>query len=144
MLRTIRGRLTLSYALLLALTLSLMGTFLVESLDHYYLKESTANLEAHARVFTHYAELSFLGNALARRFSQDVDARVQILDVNGTVVGDSRWPEERTMGQTIGGVLVKRALAGEVASEVVPADGGRLLHVAAPLKADGSTVGVVY
>ncbi|MDI3538113.1 MAG: two-component system, OmpR family, phosphate regulon sensor histidine kinase PhoR [Bacillota bacterium] len=144
MLRTIRGRLTLSYALLLFLTVSLMGTFLVGALDHYYLKESTANLEAHARVFTHYAELSFLGNALARRFSQDVDARVQILDVSGTVVGDSRWPEERTIGQTIGGALVKRALSGDVASEVVPATGGRLLHVAAPLKADGNTVGVVY
>lgn len=144
MLRTIRGRLTLSYAVLLFFTVTLMGTFLLESLDRYYLKESQAQLTAHARVFSHYAELSFLGNALARRFGQDVAARVQILDASGTVVGDSRWPEERVMGQTIGGALVERALKGEVASEVVRAGGSRVLHVAAPLKVQGSTVGLVY
>ncbi|HHV58678.1 MAG TPA: cell wall metabolism sensor histidine kinase WalK [Firmicutes bacterium] len=144
MLRTIRGRLTLSYAVLLFVTVSLLGTFLLESLNRYYLKESRAKLEAHARVFSHYAELSFLGNALARRFSQDVDARVQILDVNGTVVGDSRWPEERAMGQTIGGPLVERALAGEVVSQVARAGGSRVLYVAAPLRVQGGTVGLVY
>lgn len=61
--------------------------------------QAPANLKAHARVFARYAELSLVGNALARRFSQEIDASVQILDVNGTVVGDSGWPEERAIAR---------------------------------------------
>ncbi|NLY51028.1 MAG: cell wall metabolism sensor histidine kinase WalK [Firmicutes bacterium] len=145
MVRTIRGRLTVSYAILLFLTVSLMGAFLLQSLDRYYLKESESKLMAHARVFSHYAEHSFLGNALAQRFGEDVDARVLILDGNGMVVGDSEWPKERAVGQTIGGPLVQQALAGELVSEVVKdEDGHRVLHVAAPLVTQASTVGLVY
>ncbi len=144
MLSSIRSRLTVSYVILVVLTVSLLGTFIVQSLDSYQIGEAQAQLKAHARVFSHYAELSFLGNALAQRFGQDVAARVQILDVKGVVVGDSRPPDERSLGEIIGGELVEQALKGEVVSEVSREDGNRALHVAAPLTAQNQVVGLVY
>lgn len=144
MLHSIRSRLTASYVLLVVLTVSLLGTFLVQSLDSYQIREAETQLKAHARVFSHYAELSFLGNALAQRFGQDVAASVQILDINGVVVGDSRSPEERSLGETIGGPLVEQALAGEVVSQVDYENSSRALHVAAPLSVQGQVVGLVY
>ncbi len=83
MFNSIRSRLIVSYVVLVVLTVSLLGTFLVQSIDNYQIRKAEAQLKAHARVLSHYAELSFLGNALAERFGQDVDARVQILDANG-------------------------------------------------------------
>lgn len=144
MFNSIRSRLIVSYVVLVVLTVSLLGTFLVQSIDNYQIRKAEAQLKAHARVLSHYAELSFLGNALAERFGQDVDARVQILDANGVVVGDSCPPEERSLGETIGGQLVKSSLAGEVVSEIEYANDSRALHVMAPLTAQGQVVGLVY
>ncbi|MGI6128533.1 MAG: ATP-binding protein [bacterium] len=144
MLNSIRSRLTASYVLLVVLTVSLLGTFLIQSLDSYQVREAENQLKAHARVFSHYAELSFLGNALAQRFGQDVEANVQILDINGVVVGDSRPPDERSLGETIGGELVDQALSAGVASQVDFENGSRVLHVAGPLSVQGEVVGLVY
>ena len=144
MLRSIRGRLTISYVALVILTVSLLGTFLVQSLNYYQIREVKAQLKAHARVFSHYAELSFLGNALAQRFGQDVNAKVWILDAQGVVVGDSRLPQERTLGEIVSGPLVEQALGGEISSELGWQDGSRVLYVAAPLTAQGQVVGLVH
>ena len=144
MLNTIRSRLTASYVLLIVLTVSLLGTFLLQSIDNYQVREAKNQLKAHARVFSYYAELSFLGNALAEKFGQDVDADVQILDINGVVVGDSRPSEERSLGEIVRSDLVDRALEDNLVSQVDFENGVRVLHVAAPLSVQNQVVGLVY
>lgn len=145
MFKSIKWRLTLTYLILIFISLTAMGTFLLRAMDHYYVREIEENLLAHARVLSHYAELTFLGNDLARQFGKDVEARVQILDDRGRVVGDSLWPEA-PIGEPLEHPGVEEALAGDVRSGIKePSPGGeRLLHVAAPLRSDPDIIGAVY
>ncbi|MGI6575024.1 MAG: two-component system histidine kinase PnpS [bacterium] len=146
MFSSIKWRLTLVYLILILLSLTIMGAFLLEAMNRSFVEETEENLTAHARVFSHYAELTFLGNDLAKKFGTDVDARVQILDDRGVVVGDSLWPDV-PIGEPLAIPEVEAALAGEVLShlETLP-DGERIMHVAAPLRTGGSSdiIGVVY
>ena len=145
MFNSIKWRLTITYIILIVLSLSVTGLFLVEAMDRYFVSDTEETLTAHARVFTHYAELTFLGNDLAQKFGRDVDARVQILDERGIVVGDSLWPEV-PIGEPLGGQEVERALRGQIVSrrDATSPEGERLLHVAAPLRTEDGIIGAVY
>ena len=145
MFKSIKWRLTLTYLILIFLSLTAMGTFLLKAMDHYYVREIEENLMAHARVLSHYAELTFLGNDLARQFGKDVEARVQIFDDGGQVVGDSLWPEAPP-GEELEHPGLEEALTGEVLSGIREASPGRerLLHVAAPLRSGQEIIGAVY
>ncbi|NLP18962.1 MAG: cell wall metabolism sensor histidine kinase WalK [Firmicutes bacterium] len=145
MFKSIKWRLALTYLILILISLTAMGTFLLRAMDHYYVREIEENLMAHARVLSHYAELTFLGNDLARQFGQDVEARVQILDDGGRVVGDSLWPEA-PIGEPLEHPGVEEVLAGEVQSGLKQSPPGeeRMLHVAAPLRSGQDIIGAVY
>jgi two-component system phosphate regulon sensor histidine kinase PhoR len=145
MFRSIKWRLTLTYLILILLSLAIMGAFLLHAMERYYVREIEENLMAHARVFSHYAQLTFLGNDLAQQFGRDMDARVQILDDGGRVVGDSLWPDV-AIGEPLVRPGVKEALAGEVVSsrEQAGPGGERLLCVAAPLRSGTEIIGAVY
>ena len=114
-------------------------------MEGYHIREIEENLMAHARVFSHYAQLTFLGNDLAQQFGRDMDARVQVLDDGGRVVGDSLWPDV-AIGEPLVQPGVKEALAGEVVSsrEQAGPGGERLLCVAAPLRSGTEIIGAVY
>ncbi|HHW55732.1 MAG: ATP-binding protein [bacterium] len=145
MFRSIKWRLTLTYFILILLSLAIMGTFLLHAMEGYHIREIEENLMAHARVFSHYAQLTFLGNDLAQQFGQDVDARVQILDDGGRVVGDSLWPDV-AIGEVLDRPGVREALAGEMVSsrQRDETGGERLLCVAAPLRSGNEIIGAVY
>ncbi|HHY36363.1 MAG TPA: cell wall metabolism sensor histidine kinase WalK, partial [Firmicutes bacterium] len=145
MFRSIKWRLTLTYFILILLSLTIMGAFLLHAMERYHIREVEENLIAHARVFSHYAQLTFLGNDLAQQFGRDVDARVQILDDGGRVVGDSLWPDV-PIGEILDRPGVKEALAGDVVSSLEQAGPGgeRFLTVAAPLRSGDEIIGAVY
>lgn len=145
MLNSIKWRLTLVCLLLVTLSLAVLGTVLLTAMENYFLRETEESLVAHARVFSHYAELTFLGNDLAQQFGEDVDAHVQILDSDGVVVGDSLWPDA-PLGERLDTPLVESALAGEVESEIHREEDRRerFMRVVAPLRAGGNTIGAVH
>jgi two-component system phosphate regulon sensor histidine kinase PhoR len=141
--RGIKWRLTITYLLI---TLIIMSTFyfsLTKGLEGYLTKTLENRLVTHARVFSHYAELTFLGNDLAQRFGEDVNVRVRILDYRGMVVGDSAFPSNQ-IGEIINTQTVQKALAGEIARDVALGEGKqRVMNVSAPLIANNSIIGVV-
>lgn len=139
----IKWRLTITYMLI---TLTIMSTFyfsLTKGLERYLTKTLENRLVTHARVFSHYAELTFLGNDLAQRFGEDVNVRVRILDYRGMVVGDSAFPSSQ-IGEIMDTQTVKKALAGEIARNIIREENGkRSMVVSAPLIANNNIIGVV-
>lgn len=99
MFRTIRWRLAASYAALILLSVTLMGTLALSIVQSYVGREESAYLKANAQQIAELAE-RFLGPPIRRIALEELastsaflgDARVRILDSEGSVVADSGDP----------------------------------------------------
>jgi len=99
MFRTIRWRLAASYALLILLSVTLMGAAALSIVQSYVGREESAYLRANAQQIAELAQ-RFLGPPVRRIALEELastsaflgDARVRILDSDGTVVADSGDP----------------------------------------------------
>ncbi len=99
MFRTIRWRLAASYAALILLSVTLMGTLALSIVQSYVGREESQYLKANAQQIAELAE-RFLGPPIRRIALEELastsaflgDARVRILDSEGSVVADSGDP----------------------------------------------------
>ena len=99
MFQTIRWRLAASYALLILLSVTLMGTLALSIVQSYVGREESAYLRANAQQIAELAQ-RFLGPPVRRIALEELastsaflgDARVRILDSDGAVVADSGDP----------------------------------------------------
>ena len=99
MFRTIRWRLAASYALLILLSVTLMGAAALSIVQSYIGREESAYLRANAQQIAELAQ-RFLGPPVRRIALEELastsaflgDARVRILDSEGAVIADSGDP----------------------------------------------------
>jgi len=99
MFRTIRWRLAASYAALILLSVTLMGTLALSIVQGYVGREESAYLRANALQIAELAQ-RFLGPPIRRIALEELastsaflgDARVRIMDTDGAVVADSGDP----------------------------------------------------
>lgn len=95
MFKRLRWRLTATYIGLVIMSMLVLGAYLLNSLEDYFYDSLKTRLETEALLACDLLEprqdrwnATTMGE-LARRIAQDVKARVTIIDINGTVLGDS-------------------------------------------------------
>jgi len=96
MFRSIQWRITISFILVVLIIMGILGAYLVNSTRDSQLDSLRSQLENEARITAEASLPGFLTpdgssnlNALAERLGTDINARVTIVALNGTVLGDS-------------------------------------------------------
>lgn len=96
MFHSIQWRITVSFVLVVLISMGILGVYLVNSVRSSQLDNLRAQLENEARI-TAEASLPALSSqegkenldVLANKLGEQIDARITIIDLDGTVLGDS-------------------------------------------------------
>jgi two-component system phosphate regulon sensor histidine kinase PhoR len=149
MFRTIQWRITVLFILVIVVSMGVLGIYLVSATSDSQLEGLRSQLENEARLT---AEASLPGfttgetaslDALAKRLGAEIEARVTIIALDGTVLGDSE-EDPRAMENHAQRPEVIDALAtglGESTRYSVTL-GQEMLYVAVPVSSEGETLGV--
>ncbi len=149
MLRRLRWRIALAYALLILISIGGLSVYMSHFLRANYLDNLESHLGAQAAIIcdSAYAPLASGDGpeltALAGRLGATSDARITLITVDGTVMGDSL--EDPADMQPHGDrPEVAGALEGRQSSTVRYSDtlGYDMMYVAAPVLQDGEVIGV--
>lgn len=150
MFRSLQWKIILIYSLLLLFTLQLIGVYLVQSLEQYYLNSFRAGLETQARLLsTLLAPRSFDRRSdediahLVREFRGFWEVEITVLDRYGRVIGTSGNQDQ--LGQRLIRKEITQALRGSTAEtiRVEPALRERRFYLAYPLGTEGDS-GIIY
>jgi len=94
--RSIQWRITISFVLLILISMSILGFYLSNSTRSSQLDNLRSQLENEARITAEASLPGFLSqdkqealDSLAKRLGEQTDTRVTIISVDGTVLGDS-------------------------------------------------------
>jgi len=152
MFRSIRWKMVLIYLLLILLAMELIGVYLLQSLEKYYVNSFTESIEDQAHLLAGLVEAYLTDEpAVARlddfveQFAGQKGSDVLILDHRGVVLSSSRAGE--FTGKRLAQPEISRAVSGTAAREIRadPDTGVRRLYYAAPVGSEGGAVsGVVY
>lgn len=151
MLKSLQWKIVLIYSLLLLFTLQLIGVYLVQDLERYYLDSYKENLENQAKLISTF----IAPRPLEERSTEDIahltrelrglwEMDIMVLDSNAQVVGSSGSQE------VIGSRLIREevmAALSNTTSGVVrtdPSTRERRYYLAVPLASRGSTTGLIY
>jgi len=96
MFRSIQWRITVSFILVVIVSMGILGVYLVNSTRNSQLDNLRSQLENEARIIAEASLPGFLGpdepsnlDALAKKLGAEIETRVTIIALNGTVLGDS-------------------------------------------------------
>src|SRR6476659_6160143 len=95
MLRTLRGRLALTYACLIVAIIALLGGALVFSIHRLYVDRLSDQLETQARIVASAAQPAVASghpdevDAVVKALGEDIEPRLSVVGPDGTVLGDS-------------------------------------------------------
>jgi len=96
MFRSIQWRITVSFILVVLIIMGILGFYLVNSTRNSQLDSLRSQLENEARITAEASLPGFLGpdelsnlDALAKKLGAEIETRVTIIALNGTVLGDS-------------------------------------------------------
>ena len=150
-LMTIRSRMTIAYLLLVAAVMLLTGYIVLSKFENYHLTvqeenlEQTGNLLA-AVMLTHLHEGAgpHRLNTVAADFSQQINARVIVVDNNRVVRGDSHGGE--LVGSSLQRSELEEALQGRTGRSVQYSTLSRqqVLQVAIPLDDQNERMGAIF
>lgn len=152
MFKSLQWKIVLIYSLLLLFTLQLIGVYLVQSLERYYLDSYKAGLENQARLLAAFLEprleevLSPSEDImhLVREFGGQSELEITVLDPHAQVIGTSGSQE--LVGRRLIKDEITRALTGR-SGEVIRYDPGneeRRYYLAFPLEGARRTLGIIY
>lgn len=151
MFKSIKWRLTAIFFIVTALFLFLLGLYLMNTMEQYSFNNIQNNLLSYARLMSDDLQASFAKppsreffEGYARRVSQDINARVTIIDTNGEVLGDSLLDKD-SMVNHADRPEVKKAVNGEVGKSVRYSTSleKRMFYFASPVKTGDQVLGVV-
>lgn len=140
----------LTYLLITLAGVSAVGFFALSSLRNFYLSQSTADLEARARLVEQQVlKLFSIENtveldALAKTLGKSASTRITLIHLSGQVLGDSEETPAR-MDNHAGRPEVQEALSGHKGSSIRYSDTveKNMMYFALPLKRQGEIIGVV-
>jgi two-component system phosphate regulon sensor histidine kinase PhoR len=93
--RSIQWRIAIPFILLIVVSMSVLGIYLTSFARNTQLENLRSRLEDEARITAEASLPAFLGqggdlDTLAKKLGMEIDARVTIIALNGTVLGDSQ------------------------------------------------------
>jgi two-component system phosphate regulon sensor histidine kinase PhoR len=148
--RSIQWRITISLVLLVLVIMGALGAYLAISTRNSQLDSLRSQLESEARITAEVSLPDFLNpdeteslDALAKKLGGEIEARVTIIALDGTVLGDSE-EDPSTMENHAGRPEVIAALStgrGE-STRYSTTLGQRMMYVAMPISYDGEVMGV--
>jgi two-component system phosphate regulon sensor histidine kinase PhoR len=148
MFRRIQWRITISFILVVIVSMGILGVYLVNSTRNSQLANLRTQLENEARITTEACLPVFLAQSgdfdtLAKKLGDEISARVTIIALNGTVLGDSHQ-DPATMENHAARPEVIDALASGLGESTRYSTtlGEQMMYVAVPVKNQTTTVGV--
>ncbi|MFO7996377.1 MAG: ATP-binding protein [Dehalococcoidia bacterium] len=150
MFRSIQRRITISFILVVLIIMGVLGVYLVNSTRDSQLDSLRSQLENEARITAEASLPGFLSTVepvnlatLAEKLGTDIDARVTIVALNGTVLGDSE-EDPSTMENHAERPEIVDALAtgvGESTRYSTTLE-QRMMYVAVPISYHDETMGI--
>lgn len=150
MFRSIQWRITVSFILVVIVSMGILGVYLVNSTRNSQLDSLRSELEDEARLTAEASLPGFLSpnesnalDALAKKLGAEIDARVTIIALDGTVLGDSD-EDPAVMENHANRPEIIDALAtgvGESTRYSLTLE-QRMLYLAVPVTYEGEVLGV--
>lgn len=148
MFRSIQWRITVSFILVVIVGMGALGAYLVNSTRNSQLANLRAQLENEARITGEASLPLFLApgsdlDALAKKLGNEINTRVTLISLNGTVLGDSD-EDPATMENHFTRPEVVEALASGLGESTRYSTtlSEQMMYVAVPVKTQTTTVGV--
>ena len=101
MFRGIQWRITIPFIILLLVSMGILGAYLINTTRDYQLDALRSELESEARITAEASLPGFLGDdkqttldTLSKMLGSDIDTRVTIIALDGTILGDSEEKPE--------------------------------------------------
>ncbi len=150
MFRSIQWRITVSFVLVVLVSMGILGIYLVNSTRNSQLDNLRSQLENEARVTAEASLPVFLSSgdqsnldALAKKLGAEIDTRVTIIALDGTVLGDSDQ-DPSAMENHANRPEVKDALATGVGESTRYSTtlGQKMMYVAVSISYQGEILGV--
>lgn len=148
MFRSIQWRIAIPFILLIVVSMSVLGIYLTSFARNTQLENLRSRLEDEARITAEASLPAFLGqggdlDTLAKKLGMEIDARVTIIALNGTVLGDSQ-EDPATMENHATRPEVIDALASGLGESTRYSTtlGEMMMYVAVPITNQSNIVGV--
>jgi len=150
MFRSIQWRITISFILVVIIIMGILGAYLVNSTRNSQLNNLRSQLENEARITAEASLPGFLSpdepsdiDALAKKLGMEIETRVTIVDLNGTVLGDSE-EDPSVMENHANRPEIMDALAIGVGESTRYSTtlGQKMMYVAVPISYQGEILGV--
>jgi two-component system phosphate regulon sensor histidine kinase PhoR len=148
MFHRIQWRITISFILVVIVGMGILGAYLVNSTRNSELNNLRTQLENEARITADASLPLFLApgsdlDALAKKLGGEIDTRVTIIALNGTVLGDSDQ-DPAIMENHATRPEVMEALASGMgeSTRFSTSLGKDMMYVAVPVRNQGTTMGV--
>lgn len=150
MFRSIQWRITFPFIVLILVSMGILGAYLFNSTEDHQLDALRTQLENEARITAEASLPGFLGgekqatlDALAKTLGLDIETRITIIALDGTVLGDSE-ENPQDMENHAARPEIKDALSagsGE-STRYSTTLGKKMMYVAVPVSYQGEVVGI--
>ena len=148
MFRSIQWRIAVPFILLIVISMSVLGIYLINFAKDSQLDNLRSLLEKEARITSEASLPAFLGqssdlDALAKKLGEEIDARITIIALDGKVLGDSH-EDPSMMDNHATRPEVKDALASGLGESTRYSTtlGEEMMYVAVPVVNQSKVVGV--
>jgi len=150
MFRSMQWRITISFILVVLIIMGILGAYLVNSTRNSQLDNLRSQLENEARITAEASLPDFLStdepsnlDALAKKLGTEIETRVTIIALDGTVLGDSE-EDPSTMENHANRPEIVNALATGVGESTRYSTtlGQRMMYVAVPISYQDEILGV--
>jgi two-component system phosphate regulon sensor histidine kinase PhoR len=147
-LRSIQWRIAIPFIVLIIASMGVLGAYLANSVKNSELNNLRFHLEQEARITAEAGRPTLLGEGdtpdiLAKKLGKEIDSRVTIIALDGTVLGDSE-ENPSTMENHATRPEVMDALASGIgeSTRYSTTVGQQMMYVAVPVNSDGRLLGI--
>jgi len=146
--RSIQWRIAVPFILLIVISMGVLGLYLTNFARDLQLDSLRSHLEKEARIIAEASQPAFLGHgddldALAKKLGEEIETRVTIIAVDGTVLGDSQ-EDPSTMENHATRLEVRDALQSGIGESIRYSTtlGQHMMYIAVPITSQSDIVGV--
>jgi two-component system phosphate regulon sensor histidine kinase PhoR len=149
MFRSIQWRITIWFVLLVIVGMTALGAYLTSSVRNSQLSNLREQLENEAKITAEASSPDFVNqeinnlDALAKKLGSQIGARITLIDLDGTVLGDSD-EDPSTMENHSTRPEIKDALSSGVgeSTRYSTTIGKQMMYVAVPITSQGEVLGI--
>jgi two-component system phosphate regulon sensor histidine kinase PhoR len=146
--RSIQWRIAVPFILLIVISMGVLGLYLTNFARDLQLDSLRSHLEKEARIISEASQPAFFGqsddlDALAKKLGEEIETRVTIIAVDGTVLGDSQ-EDPSTMENHATRLEVRDALQSGIGESIRYSTtlGQHMMYIAVPITSQSDIVGV--